>query len=97
MPGGSAIPMGRNPPASGAGLLSRRWQLTPGLLGRSPGITALSAPPELFSVITRGILEWLLISELRSRSAGARPLLRETVEVVLRGALAPDGGTSGTG
>jgi hypothetical protein len=28
-----------------------------GLLGRLPGITALSTPPELLSVITRGVLE----------------------------------------
>jgi hypothetical protein len=64
-----------------------------------PGITAPSAPPELLiSVITRGILEWLLTSELPlALDRSAADLLRETVGVMLRGALVPDGGTSGPG
>jgi len=56
---------------------------------------ALSTPPELLSVIVRGAQERLLTSELPlvlDRSAA--DLLRETVAVVLRGALAGDGGTS---
>lgn len=54
------------------------------------------AAPELLSVITRNILEWLLISELPlalCRSAADLP--RETIEVVLGGALVRDGGTPG--
>jgi hypothetical protein len=62
-----------------------------------PGITAPSAP-ELLSVITRGIVEWLLISELPlALCRSAAGLLREIVGVVLRGALVPGGGTSGPG
>lgn len=59
---------------------------------------ALSTPPELLSVITRGALERLLTSELPlALDRSAADLLRETVDVVLRGALIPDGGTSGPG
>lgn len=58
----------------------------------------LSTPPELLSVITRGALEQLLTSQLpQSLGRSAADLLRETVDVVLRGALVPDGGTSRPG
>ena len=70
----------------------------PGLLRRLPGITAPSAPPELHSSITRGILERLLTSELPlALDRSAADLLRETVDVVLHGALVRDSGTSGPG
>jgi hypothetical protein len=70
----------------------------PGLLRRLPGITAPSAPPERLSVITRGILERLLTSELPlALDRSAADLLRKTVGVVLCGALVPDRGTSGPG
>jgi hypothetical protein len=70
----------------------------PGLPRRLPGITAPSAPPELLGVITRGTLERLLTSELPvALDRSVADLLRETVGVVLRGALVPDGGTSGPG
>jgi hypothetical protein len=63
-----------------------------------PGITALSAPPELLIVIARSILEWLLTSELPLAPGwSAAGLLREAVGVVLRGALVPGGGASGPG
>jgi hypothetical protein len=59
---------------------------------------ALSTPPELLSVITRGALERLLSSELPlALDRSAADLLRETVDVVLRGALVREGGTSGPG
>jgi AcrR family transcriptional regulator len=59
---------------------------------------ALSTPPELLSVITRGALERLLSSELPlTLDRTAADLLRETVDVVLRGALVREGGTSGPG
>jgi hypothetical protein len=68
------------------------------LLRRLPGITAPSAPPELLSVITHGIQEWLPTAELPlALDRSAADLLRETVSVVLRGALVPDGRTSGPG
>jgi AcrR family transcriptional regulator len=56
---------------------------------------ALSTPPELLSVITRGALERLLSSELPlALDRSAADLLRETVDVVLRGALVREGGAS---
>ncbi|GAB2857934.1 hypothetical protein GCM10027176_70510 [Actinoallomurus bryophytorum] len=56
---------------------------------------ALSTPPELLSVITRGALERLLSSELPlALDRSAADLLRETVDVVLRGALVREGGVS---
>lgn len=56
---------------------------------------ALSTPPELLSVITRGALERLLSSDLpQTLDRSAADLLRETVDVVLRGALVPDGEVS---
>ena len=67
----------------------------PGLLRRLPGITALSLPPELLSV---GVLEWLLTSELRlALGQSAAGLLRGSVGVALGGALVPGCGTSGPG
>lgn len=57
-------------------------------LGHERG--ALRTPPELLSVITRGAVERLLNSELpRQLDRTAADLLRETVDVVLRGALVP--------
>ena len=70
----------------------------PGLLRRLPGITALSLPPELLSVIARGVLEWLLTSELRlALGQSAAGLLRGSVGVLLGGALVPGCGTSHPG
>jgi hypothetical protein len=61
----------------GAALPCRARCTAPGLPRRLPGITALSAPPEEFSVITRGIVEWLLIPELPlALGRGAADLLR---------------------
>ena len=55
-------------------------------LGHERG--ALRTPPELLSLITRGAVERLLGSELpRELDRTAADLLRETVDVVLRGAL----------
>jgi AcrR family transcriptional regulator len=57
---------------------------------------ALSTLPELLSVIVRGAVERLLTSELPlALDRSAADLLRETVGVVLRGALVGDGGISG--
>lgn len=48
----------------------------------------LRTPPELLSVITRGAVERLLNSELpNALNRSAADLLRDTVDVVLRGAL----------
>jgi hypothetical protein len=74
----------------GAARPCRTATLEPGLLRRLPGITAPSAPPELHSSITRGILERLLTSELPLvLERSAVDLLRGTVDVVLRGAPVP--------
>jgi hypothetical protein len=63
-----------------------------------PGITAPSTPRELLTVFMRGVLERLLTSELPlALDRSAADLVRETVGVVLRGALVPDLGTSGPG
>jgi hypothetical protein len=63
-----------------------------------PGITALTGPHELFSVVARSIVKWLLISGLPlAFCRSAADLLRETVGVVLRSALVSDGVTSGRG
>lgn len=54
--------------------------------GHEAGV--LRTPPELLSVITRGALERLLNSELpQALDRSAADLLRETVDVVLRGSL----------
>ena len=59
---------------------------------------ALNTPPELLSVITRGAVERLLSSELPlTLDRSAADLLRETVDVVLRGALVREGGAYGPG
>jgi AcrR family transcriptional regulator len=59
---------------------------------------ALRTLPELLSVIIRGAVERLLNSELPlALDRSAADLLRETVDVVLHGALVRDSGTSGPG
>lgn len=56
---------------------------------------ALSTSPELLSAITRAAVEQLLTSDLPlTLNRTAADLLRETVHVVLRGALVPGGGAS---
>jgi hypothetical protein len=81
-----------------AALPCRGRHAEPGLLRRLPGITAPSAPRELLTVFMRGVLERLLTSELPlALDRSAADLVRETVGVVLRGALVPDLGTSGPG
>lgn len=66
------------------------------LLRTGRRLGALSTPPELLSVIVRGALERLLTSELPlTLDRSAADLLRETVNVVLRGALVADGRRSG--
>jgi hypothetical protein len=95
---GNARPGADGVVTDGAALSGSGRHTEPGLLRRLPGITALSAPPELLGVIRRGVLEWLLTSELPlAIDRSAADLLCETVGVVLRGALVPDGGTSGPG
>ncbi|HJP77530.1 MAG TPA: TetR/AcrR family transcriptional regulator [Pseudonocardiaceae bacterium] len=61
--------------------------------GHEAGV--LRTAPELLAVITRGAVERLLNSELpHTLDRTAADLLRETVDVVLRGALVTDQGRS---
>jgi AcrR family transcriptional regulator len=72
------------------------YQRIDDLLQTGHRLGALSTPPELLSVITRGAMERLLTSELPlTLDRSAADLLRETVDVVLRGALVPGGRTAG--
>jgi len=93
---GKARPGADGVVTDGAALSGSDRRTEPGLPRRLPGITAVSALPELLSVITLGIQEWLLTSELPLAldwSAARLPrLLRETVGMVLRGMPAPTAG-----
>lgn len=57
----------------------------------------LPAPPELLSLITRGALERLLTSRLpQDLDRSAADLLRDTIDVVLHGAVRPPGSDAGS-
>jgi hypothetical protein len=57
----------------------------------------LPAPPELLSLITRGALERLLTSRLpQDLDRSAADLLRDTIDVVLHGAVRPSGADAGS-
>ena len=85
---GNARPGADGVVTDGAALSCSGRHTERGLLGRLPGITALSTP-ELLGVITRGVLEWLLMSELPlAPCRSAADLLSETAGMVLRRALA---------
>lgn len=66
------------------------------LLQTGHRLGALSTPPELLSVITRRTGAAAALRTAARTRPEARDLLRETVGVILRGALVPDCGAPGT-